>query len=217
LLIGFALCAAAIAGVALKPARTANEGRKIDLESMIPVQFSDWRLDGRTAPLVIDPQSLAVLHRIYSQTLARTYVNGKGLRVMLSIAYGGDESDSMQMHPPKWCYVQNGFQILKLAGGKFDTGFGPIPVKRMLAARGDRVEPIIYWTAIGNTVAVGSLEMKLAQLKYGLKGKVPDGLIFRVSTIGDETSAYPMEEEFIRLLLKSLTPEARRRLIGGVA
>ncbi len=114
---------------------------------------------------------------------------------MLAIAYGGDQRDSMQVHKPEVCYPAAGFQVLKLAAGAFDTGFESIPVKRMLAAQGDRVEPVIYWITVGDTVAVNSLEWKLAQLKYGLTGKVPDGLLFRVSSLGDEASAYPVQED----------------------
>lgn len=216
LLIGLALIVAAAGGVALKPTRhVADQGPKIDLETMIPKQFGEWKIDETIAPLQVDPQRLEVLNRIYNQTLSLTYINLKGERIMLSIAYGGDQSDSMQVHKPEVCYPAQGFQVLKLATGMFDTGFGNIPVKRLLAAQGARVEPIIYWLTVGDTVAVGGLKWKLAQLKYGLTGKVPDGLLFRVSSLGDEATAYPVQEDFTRVLLKALSPENRKRLIGS--
>lgn len=34
------------------------------------------------------------------------------------------------------------------------------------------VGPVIYWITVGDTAAVNGLEWKLAQLKYGLTGKV---------------------------------------------
>ena len=40
-------------------------------------------------------------------------------------------------------------------------------------------------------LADGGLQRKLAQMHYGLRGLVPDGLVFRVSTIGDR-----FDEEF---------------------
>jgi hypothetical protein len=66
-------------------------------------------------------------------------------------------------------------------------------------------------------VAVNSIKWKLAQMKYGLTGKVPDGMLFRVSSIGEEESAYPIQEEFVRTLLKALSTENRKRLIGSTA
>lgn len=217
LLIGVALFAAAAGGVALKPTeRIASRQPGIDLKAMIPAQFADWKIDEQGIALLVDPQSQAASDRIYSQTLARAYVNPKGERIVLAIAYGGDQSDSMQVHKPEVCYPAQGFRVMKLEPGVFDTGFGNIPVKRMLATQGPRIEPVMYWITVGDTVAGGDLERKLAQLKYGLTGKVPDGLLFRVSSIGDEASAYPVQEGFIRALLKALAPESRQRLIGGV-
>jgi EpsI family protein len=216
LMIGLALLAAAAGGAALKPTKyIADQGQKVDLETMIPKQFADWKVDETIVPITVSPDVQAKLDTIYNQTLARTYINQKGERIMLSIAYGGDQSDSMQVHKPEVCYPAQGFEILKLVTGMFDTGFGHIPVKRLLATQGNRVEPIIYWITVGDTVAVNSLKWKLAQMKYGLTGKVPDGMIFRVSSLGDEVNAYPVQEDFIRVLLKAISPENRKRLIGS--
>jgi EpsI family protein len=216
LLIGLALFVAAAGGMALKPTRhIADQGAKFDLKNLIPLQFADWKVDDTIIPITVSPDVQAKLDRIYNQTLTRTYINQKGERVMLSIAYGGDQSDDMQVHKPEVCYPAQGFEILKSVTGIFDTGFGHIPVKRLLATQGARVEPIIYWLTVGDTVAVNSLKWKLAQMKYGLTGKVPDGMIFRVSSLGDEVTAYPIQEDFTRALLKAISPENRKRLIGS--
>lgn len=216
LMMGTAMILAALAGIALVPTKhIADSGPKIHLETMIPKRFADWKIDDQVAPVQVDPQRLALLNKIYNQTLSRTYINAQGERMMLSIAYGGDQSDGMQVHKPEVCYPAQGFQMQDLVVGSFDTGYGVIPVKRMLATMGPRVEPMIYWITIGDTVAVNSLKWKIAQLKYGLTGKVPDGMIFRVSSIGDPASARPLQEEFIKVLLINLTPENRKRIIGN--
>lgn len=215
-LIGLTLILAAWGGFVLKPTKHIVDTRpKIHLETMIPIRFADWKIDDQVAPVQVDPQRLAVLNKIYNQTLSRTYVNAQGDRMMLSIAYGGDQSDGMQVHKPEVCYPAQGFQMQDLAIGSFDSGYGVIPVKRMLATMGPRVEPLIYWITIGDTVAVNSLKWKIAQLKYGLTGKVPDGMIFRVSSIGDPLIARPLQEDFIKVLLANLTPENRKRIIGN--
>lgn len=210
--------AASVLAVVLRPThKIADQGPRVDLEAMIPEQFADWRADKGIVPIQVSPDVQAKLDEIYNQTLNRTYINGKGQRVMLSIAYGGDQSDSMQVHRPEICYPAQGFQVLKLAAGMLDTGFGSIRVKRLLTAHGARVEPILYWITVGDTVAVGGLNWKLAQLKYGLTGKIPDGLLFRVSSLGDEATAYPVQEDFTKGLLKALKPENRKRLIGSAS
>ncbi|MDP3818988.1 MAG: exosortase-associated EpsI family protein, partial [Methylotenera sp.] len=83
LLIGLALIVAFWGGFALKPTKhIADTGPKVNLESMIPQEFADWKVDDQVVPVQVDPQRLAVLNRIYNQTLSRTYINAHGERVM---------------------------------------------------------------------------------------------------------------------------------------
>jgi EpsI family protein len=217
LVIGFCMFAAAGLALALKPTeRMADSGPKIDLEVLIPKTFGDWKVDETIAPLIANPEQEAVLNKIYSQTLSRTYINSRNERIMLSIAYGGDQSDSMAVHKPEVCYPAQGFQILKSGIGTFSTGMGDIPVKRLVATQSQRIEPITYWTTVGNTVAISSgLGWKLKQIKYGLTGKIPDGLLFRISSIqADESAAYQAQDDFARALIGALTPAGKERIVG---
>lgn len=218
LVIGLCMFAAAGMALALKPTvKVADSGPKIDLETLIPQAFGDWKIDTTIAPLIANPEQEALIDKIYNQTLTRTYVNAKGERIMLSIAYGGDQSDNMAVHKPEVCYPAQGFQILKSpAISSFTTGTGDIEVKRLVATQGPRVEPITYWTTVGGKVAVDGLKWKLQQLKYGLTGKIPDGLLFRVSSIqADESRAYQIQDDFTREMLKAMSPEARKRIVGN--
>lgn len=220
LIIGLCMFAAAGMALALKPtAKVADSGPKIDLETLIPKTFGDWEMDATITPLIANPEQEALIKKIYSQTLSRTYVNAAGERVMLSIAYGGDQSDNMAVHKPEACYPAQGFQILKNPTiSSFATQEGSIPVKRLVATLGPRVEPITYWTTVGDKVAISGLKWKLQQVKYGLTGKIPDGLLFRVSSIqADETKAYQTQDAFTRDLLKAMSPSGRERIIGNPA
>lgn len=217
LFVGLCMLAAAGMALALKPTvKVADSGPKIDLETLIPKQFGDWEIDQTIVPLIANPEQEALINKIYNQTLTRTYVNPRNERVMLSIAYGGDQSDNMAVHKPEVCYPAQGFQILKNATGTFSTGTGDIPVKRLIATQGQRIEPITYWTTVGDTVAVNGLKWKLQQLKYGLTGKIPDGLLFRISSIqADDAKAYQTQDTFARDLLKAMSPSGRERIIGN--
>ena len=215
-----ALCMFAAAGMALalKPTqKIADTGPKIDLEVLIPQQFGDWKMDETILPLIANPEQEALIKKIYRQTLSRTYINSSGDRIMLSIAYGGAQTDSMSVHKPEVCYPAQGFQIIKNAADTFSTGEGNIPVKRLVATQGQRIEPITYWTTVGDTVAgVSGLKWKLNVLKYGLTGKIPDGLLFRISSIqADDAKAYQTQDEFARDLLQAMSPSGRERLIGN--
>ncbi|MBW8364912.1 MAG: EpsI family protein [Rhizobium sp.] len=220
LVIGLCMFAAAGMALALKPTvRIVDSEPRLDLETLIPKAFGDWKIDETIVPLISNPEQQALIKKIYNQTLTRTYVNSNGEHIMLSIAYGGDQSDNMAVHKPEICYPAQGFQILKNPTiGSFATGEGSIPVKRLVATQGQRIEPITYWTTVGDTVAVNGLKWKLQQLKYGLTGKIPDGLLFRISSIqADDTKAYHIQDAFTRDLLKAMSPDGRQRIIGHPA
>ena len=219
LVIGLCMLGAAGMALALKPThKIADAGPKVDLELLVPKKFGDWKIDETITPLIANPEQEALIKKIYSQTLSRTYVNPQGDRIMLSIAYGGEQSDSMAVHKPEVCYPAQGFQILKNTSGSFATGAGDIPVKRLVATQGQRIEPITYWTTVGDKVAISGVKWKLQQLKYGLTGKIPDGLLFRISSIqADETKAYQTQDVFTRDLLKAMSPSDRQRIIGNPA
>lgn len=216
LVIGVCMFAAAGMALALKPTqKIADGGPTVDLETLIPKTFGDWKIDATITPLIANPEQEAMINKIYNQTLTRTYVNSRNERIMLSIAYGGDQSDSMAVHKPEVCYPAQGFQILKNKVGTFATGEGDIPVKRLVATQGQRIEPITYWTTVGDTVAIKGVAWKFQQIKYGLTGKIPDGLLFRISSIqADESAAYRNQDDFTRALIGAMTPEGKERIIG---
>lgn len=217
LLMALLMMAASVFAVALRPTEKIADLRpKVDLEQMIPRQFAEWRVDESIVPLLPAPDVEAQLNKIYNQTLARTYVDARGNRIMLSIAYGGDQSDSMQVHKPEVCYPAQGFQLAKQSYGVLSSPYGDIPVKRLVATQGRRIEPITYWITIGDSVAVNSTSWKLRQLRYGLAGKVPDGLLFRVSMItANDAEAFRMQDEFVKRLLAAVSEPSRVRLVGG--
>lgn len=208
--------AATALAVVLRPSsRVADEKPSFSLEKMIPEQFGDWRADRSVIPVQVSPDVQAELDKIYNQTLARTYVNSGGERVMLSIAYGGDQTDSLSVHLPEGCYGGQGFAIQEKIKGKIATAFGNIPVARLVASKGARVEPITYWLVSAGKVSNSSWNTKLAKLAYSIKGKIPDGMLVRISSISpDASNAYELQRQFSNALLSSMSPEDRERLVG---
>ena len=195
--------------------RIADEGPAVNLETMIPKQFGDWQDQPQQTAQIINPQQTDLLARLYSQTTSRTYVNSKGDAIMLTIAYGADQSDAKQLHYPEVCYPAQGFQVVSNKVGVLQTDFGTIKVKRLVTVLGSRTEPLTYWTTVGNQVVVGGKEAKLEQLKYGFKGQIPDGLLFRISSITNEVEiGFNLQQDFASKLLKSMTSDDRLKIAG---
>lgn len=211
----FMMVASGLAWALTPTHHIADDGQKVDLEIMIPTQFGSWREDTQHTVAIVDPQQKETMEKIYSQTLTRTYVNDAGEYIMLSIAYGADQSDSKQLHYPDVCYPAQGFQVFSTSIDVVKTDFGDIRVKRLLTKLGQRSEPLTYWTTVGNKVVVGSNETKLEQLGYGFHGQIPDGLLFRVSSINhDPHAAYALQERFVRELVATLSTNDRLKLAG---
>ncbi len=217
ILLALMLAASGLA-MALRPThKIADQGPKVELETMIPRAFADWREEPLSSAQIVDPQQQELIDKIYNQTLTRTYVNSNGYRVMLSIAYGSDQSDSMQVHKPEVCYPAQGFSLLSKQVGSLALNNGAVPVTRILAVLGQRSEPVTYWTTIGDRVVQGGINKKLIEMTYGLTGKIPDGMLIRVSSIDPETNrAYEIQNRFSAQMLDALTPEYRKRLTGNL-
>lgn len=216
---GLMCLASAMAVVARPSIRMAEQGPAADLETIFPKQFADWRIDDRMPVVLPSPDVQAQLDKIYSQVLARTYVNSRGERVMLSVAYGGDQSDGMGVHRPEICYPAQGFQVLSIRRGEVQQLAGrDIPVQKVLTRLGSRNEPVMYWIVVGNQVVGTNTEQKLAQLTYGLRGRIPDGMLVRVSSISpDNEKAYATQAEFLREIADSIAPQYQARVFGSAA
>jgi EpsI family protein len=211
-----ATSAAGVAAVAFID-RQARQKLPFSLDDSVPKTFAGWTELATASVLLVNPQQEQLLKRLYSQTLSRTYVDREGRRVMLSIAYGGDQRGGLEAHMPEICYPAQGFVVHGVGQGDVATDFGVIPAKRLATSLGPRNEPITYWFVLGGDgqAQMGRLEKRLMELKLGLTGRVPDGLLFRVSSIdADASRAYAVHDGFARDMLSSLSPEVRSRLSG---
>ena len=214
--VGLSLLATALISTVVKPTERLSERRPVpQFDTVIPREFDNWREDHSVRPIQVSPDIQAQLDKLYSQTLSRTYVNDAGQRIMLSIAYGGHQGRALQVHKPEVCYPMQGFQILSIAKGMMSAGAAEIPVMRLVAAQGRRVEPISYWIAVGDTVVRGALEQNLARVRYGLTGTIPDGILVRVSSISrNESEAYQAHAQFVAGMLKAMKKDDALRLLG---
>ena len=205
------------AALLIKPAKMlADTGPRIILEDSVPVAFGRWRLDPRAVAVVPSSAKQEAISQIYSQTLSRTYVNPQGQRVMLAIAYGSNQTRQLRAHRQEVCYVAQGFQIEALRSGQLMAGGVSVPVTRLVASNGPRVEPVTYWFTMGSSVVRSYLDRQVVELKYALSDYIPDGYLFRVSTIGaDQQAAFSLQAAFVDELMQSLDPAVRTRLLGA--
>jgi len=215
-----AMVLVALLAQAGKPVHKLAEQRpRLDLEQVVPERFGDWRLLRAGGVVLPDPSVLANIQRIYTQTLSRAYVNSRGTVVMLSIAYGDDQRAAMAVHYPEVCYPAQGFQVRSNRIDSVATSHGTLPVRRLETELSrQRYEPVTYWVTIGDRISLGGMERRLIELEYGLQRIIPDGLLFRVSSINrDSAQAFRDQDAFTRDLLATLPAVSREWLAGDPA
>lgn len=198
-----------------KPLAQAQVRAQTPLEQLFPAQFGDWQLDPSTLALIRPAFEQARRFQMYDQVLERTYMDKHGRRVMLSVAYGRQQSVGLQMHRPEVCYKAGGFRIADVQSGDMPLLGHKVPVTRLFASMEGRPEPITYWRLLGNELMADEQQFKLRQLSLGASGSIPDGLLVRVSSIDDvPANAYKLQAEFAQAMAQAMSPAQRLRVLG---
>lgn len=187
-------------------------------EKVIPKQFGDWvEVTDALSTAIVDPEQQDALNNLYTQTVGRTYLHKpSGRTVMLSVAYGDNQTFSKQLHRPESCYSSQGFKIESMHEEVLKTPVFPISVRRMTASRSSSLEQVTYFIRIGDKVISGPPSaLNYARMGMGLKGYISDGLLFRISEVSDDAKlSNQLNDQFINDLLKAISPEQQAILIG---
>ena len=210
------MCTVSVGSIIARPSTKASQrGAGITLKTAVPKQFGDWTELPEQGAEIVNPQTKELLDKLYSQILTRTYVNKQGYHIMLSMAYGDDQRGGLQAHRPEVCYPAQGFKLGKIEDGFLPTAYGNIEVRRLSTHLGSRNEPVTYWLTVGDQIIRTDLEKRLAQIRLGLTGQIPDGLLFRVSSIDNDTArGFAMQQKFTADMMAAVPAATRKQLSG---
>ncbi|MED5617790.1 exosortase C-terminal domain/associated protein EpsI [Ideonella sp. BN130291] len=186
------------------------------LDTLFPRRFGPWHTDAG-AELFVRPARQEGRHLgIYDQVLERTYVDAQGRRIMLLAAEGSEQSAGLQLHRPEVCYPGNGFRVAGLRKVTLPLSDRSLPGTRLHASLPGRSEPITYWTVLGGEAVADDTAFRLRQLRFGLRGRLLDGMLVRLSTITpDVEQAYALHARFAAELASALSPDVRARVVGA--
>ena len=223
-LASLAILGSAALDEALKPRELMASASTVpNLETVIPRKFGQWTLVpniGLVTPSgptgYVRQQELSA--KIYSQEVGRGYTDGAGHVVMLLVAYGPIQDYRLKAHLPEVCYGAAGFRVSGKTVTKISYGddAAPLALSRVTTAKEGRFEPVTYWMRIGHDVVTGVFDRQMARMKYGLQGLIPDGALFRVSTVGmTEEASYRLQDQFIRDLIAAIPAQNQRFFVGS--
>lgn len=213
LLLGGMLLTTSAAAAALQLRVRFQQPVRADLGDDIPRGFGEWsEIDGGD---VVRPAEAAATSR-YDQEVSRVYTSEGVPGVMLMIAYGTTQSDTLQVHRPEFCYPAAGFSLGQPVTVRQPVGSSLyVPATFFTAVRGDRVEQVLYWVRLGKHFPTSWLRQHLARLEDRIVGVVPDGVLVRASIINpDAQSSRQILSGFLDQLVQRSGTAARRALLG---
>jgi EpsI family protein len=215
LIFGGAFAAAAAGAYALKPRKKISLLGNRKMAAVVPTTFGRW--ESQTAEGLVQPETEGKLAaKLYSEMVSRIYHNGvTGDAVMMLIAYGDTQSDLLQLHRPEACYPAVGFRLALSEETRVPLGNGAIlPARRVVAERTERRENIIYWTRLGEFLPASEGSQREARLLTAMKGYIPDGALFRFSTVRDDGRSFSTLDSFIASMIHAVAPATRPALVG---
>ena len=106
-------------------------------------------------------------------------------------------------------------KVTSQADGPLATPYGEIEVRRLTTVLKSRREPVTYWLTVGDQVIRSKLDKRLAEIRLAFTGQIPDGLLFRVSSIDEDPArAFAMQQRFAADLMSAVSANERRKLSG---
>lgn len=217
LLIGGACGVAAVAGVALKPHREVRLLHGVKMAEVVPAAFGHWTSEDIGDPLAINGKG-TLAATIYNELLVRAYRNAAtGTQITALLAYGGKQSDDLQLHRPEICYPAFGYALVRNEATALPiAGTVAVPARRLAAEAEGRNESVVYWSRIGEFLPQDGGEQRSARFQISLHGIIADGLLSRFSITGD----YPEHDwrtigAFVSELITAVRPDLRKVLIGS--
>lgn len=217
LLIGGACAVAAGSAHALTPRRNVTLLGGAKLDDVIPRHFGNWT-EAHVGQVVQPESDDSLAKTLYSQRVGRVYqASDSSAMVMLLVAYGSTQSDLLQLHRPETCYPAFGFSLSSSAPTSIPLSSGAdVPARDLVARIEHRVENVTYFTRIGEFLPRTQTEQRVDKLKTAFQGIIPDGILVRCSTLGEDTHAcMEMNKRFLASLLDAVAPRYRPVFLGS--
>ena len=212
-LIGGAMMAASGLALARMPKALAAPIAKGRFDRWVPDTVGPWRF--ATVSGVVLPPPDALSDRLYDNIVARVYEAPEQPAMMLMIAYNNIQDGVLQVHRPEICYPVGGYTLTPTREYELSIGSRTLPANVFAASGPDRTEQILYWTRMGDDFPRSWIEQRMAVARANVAGRIPDGVLMRLSLLGnDPVAALPLLERFARIFLDASPPQLRQILIG---
>ena len=213
MLIGGVLAAASGVAYARQPEIYAKQVKSDLFESWVPGDVDGWKVTSESGVVLPPPDSLS--DRLYDNLATRVYTKPGEQPVMLLIAYNNSQDGVLQVHRPEVCYPVGGFALSPTQEVSLQAGGRTIPSNFFTAKGPDRTEQVAYFTRLGSAFPRSWFEQRVAVARANLQGRIPDGVLMRVSVLSqDREASLAKLERFAAAFVDASPPQLQQRLIG---
>ena len=211
--LGIAFASVAGIAAARQPTKNVDYLGKNKLDEILPEKLGKWTFVSSSG-LVVPPED-QLSQALYSQLLTRVYTTESGAPIMLLVAQSASQTGILQIHRPEFCYTAGGYDLSPSSPHAVNLGSSTIPALSISASILGKTEQIVYWTRIGEHLPLSWRQQRMAVAMDNLRGIIPDAVMVRVSTYGnDKAAALADVDDFIRAMMGSVAPQVRRVFIG---
>jgi EpsI family protein len=211
--LGIAFASVAGIAAARQPTKNVDYLGKNKLDKILPEKLGKWTFVSSSG-LVVPPED-QLSQALYSQLLTRVYTTESGAPIMLLVAQSASQTGILQIHRPEFCYTAGGYDLSPSSPHAVNLGSSKIPALSISASILGKTEQIVYWTRIGEHLPLSWRQQRMAVAMDNLRGIIPDAVMVRVSTYGNDKAAALAEvDDFIRAMMVSIAPQVRRIFIG---
>lgn len=211
-----ALCAGVtVASYSLLPSPTMARLPRGTLDSWMPAQIGNYAF-AKSSGVVLPPAD-ELADRLYDNIVTRIYASPEGSAVMVMLAYSSVQDGMLQVHRPEFCYTANGFSLTPTSPSSIVDRTGrKLGADEFFGTAADHSEQVLYWTRIGPWFPQTWVEQRVAVMRENLKGRVPDGLVARVSTLDENRSRAVATLQNFVLNLSHSAPRRLQEVLFGV-
>jgi EpsI family protein len=180
-------------------------------ESWVPKAFGPWSMVASSGVVLPAPDALS--DRLYDNLVTRVYSSPEAA-VMMLLAYNNQQDGMLQVHRPEVCYPVGGFRLTETERLSIPALGRQVPANVFTATASDRTEQVVYFTRLGDAYPRSWAEQRLAVVEENLAGRVPDGMMMRVSLLGtDRQAALEVLRGFIGDFATSAAAPLQRLLV----
>jgi EpsI family protein len=213
MLIGGAFALASGVAIARQPRSYNNPVDAKLFDGWVPPRFGQWSAVSSSGVVLPPPDALR--DRLYDNLVTRVYQAPGASYVMLLLAYNNVQDGVLQVHRPEVCYPAGGYQLSETRRIDLSAMGRTIPANIFTATGPRETEQVAYFTRLGDSFPRTWAEQRLSVVRANLDGKIPDGMMLRVSLYGtDQPAALRTLGGFADDFLRACPQPLRKLLLG---